>query len=243
LVVDEVLAVGDAAFQKKCLGKMGDVAKRGRTVLFVSHNMGAISQLCSRAMLLTKGEKTIEGDAATVIGSYLESVSASESSATFEIEQGRDVQIISMKAESSDLESPASIGFHPHTAPLDVLIRYTASKWPVRSYVCLDVFTASDIRLLWTSDVSNIDEMLMDREPGLYEARIRIPGNILAPGRYYFTAAVYSPSNRVLYDVREKAISVEISDGGSFLSSLGIQPHSATMIPLSWETKKLPFAS
>jgi lipopolysaccharide transport system ATP-binding protein len=243
LVVDEVLAVGDAAFQKKCLGKMGDVAREGRTVLFVSHNMGAVSQLCYRAMLLIKGEKTLESDVITVISTYLEKVSAIESSASFEIEQDRDVQIISMKAESCDFRSPDSIGFHPYTAPLDVLIRYIVSKWPTRSYVCLDVYTASDIRLLWTSDVSNIDEMLIDREPGLYEARIRIPGNILAPGRYYFTAAVYSPTNGVAYDVRDKAISVEISDNGSFLSSLGIKPHSVTMIPLSWETKKLPHAS
>jgi lipopolysaccharide transport system ATP-binding protein len=243
LVVDEVLAVGDAAFQKRCLGKMGDVVKAGRTVLFVSHNMGAISQLCSRAMLLTKGEKVVESDAVTVIGCYMDEVSASESSASFEIEPGRDVQIISMKTQSSNFERSDSVGFYPHTAPLDVVIRYATSKWPVRSYVCLDVFTASDVRLLWTSDVSNIDDMLMEREPGLYEARIRIPGNVLAPGRYYFTAAVYSPTNRVLYDVRDKAISVEVSDGGSFLSSLGISPHSATMIPLSWETKKLPFAS
>ena len=55
LLVDEVLAVGDAAFQKKCLGKMGDVAKTGRTVLFVSHNMGAIHHLCPRSILLEQG--------------------------------------------------------------------------------------------------------------------------------------------------------------------------------------------
>ena len=56
LIVDEVLAVGDVEFQKKCLGKMGDMAKGGRTVLLVSHNMGAITELCSRALLLDGGE-------------------------------------------------------------------------------------------------------------------------------------------------------------------------------------------
>jgi len=55
LLVDEVLAVGDVEFQKKCLGKMKDVAGQGRTILFVSHNMGAINNLCSRALLLEKG--------------------------------------------------------------------------------------------------------------------------------------------------------------------------------------------
>ena len=72
LMVDEVLAVGDAAFQKKCLGKMGDVAKEGRTVLFVSHNMAAIGDLCSRAMLLTNGRVAAEGDTARIVSQYLQ---------------------------------------------------------------------------------------------------------------------------------------------------------------------------
>jgi lipopolysaccharide transport system ATP-binding protein len=71
LLVDEVLAVGDAAFQKKCIGKMGDVAKGGRTVLFVSHNMGVISSLCSRTILLSNGIKIGDGDSDDVIEKYI----------------------------------------------------------------------------------------------------------------------------------------------------------------------------
>ncbi len=71
LIIDEVLAVGDAAFQKKCLGKMGDVAKGGRTVLFVSHNMGAVRKLCSKAVHLDKGRVENYGDCETVISDYL----------------------------------------------------------------------------------------------------------------------------------------------------------------------------
>jgi len=73
LIVDEVLAVGDAQFQKKCLGKMGDVAREGRTVLFVSHNMSAIRQLCPRSMLLENGRILQAGPASEVIDSYLQS--------------------------------------------------------------------------------------------------------------------------------------------------------------------------
>lgn len=77
LVVDEVLAVGDAAFQKKCLGKMGDVArKEGRTILFVSHNMDAIQQLCGRAILLNAGMILDEGTPTKVMSSYLAGVDA-----------------------------------------------------------------------------------------------------------------------------------------------------------------------
>lgn len=73
LVVDEVLAVGDAQFQKKCLGKMKDVSKLGRTVLFVSHNMAAVAELCGRCILLEKGEVAATGDPKSTIGNYLSS--------------------------------------------------------------------------------------------------------------------------------------------------------------------------
>ena len=72
LLVDEVLAVGDIAFQKKCLGKMGDVARTGRTVLFVSHNMAAIAALCNRAFLLDHGQLVAAGETAEVIDRYME---------------------------------------------------------------------------------------------------------------------------------------------------------------------------
>ena len=74
LIVDEVLAVGDAAFQQKCLGRMGDVVQQGRTVLFVSHNMAAVSALCTRAMLIHKGRLEYSDRPQAVIDEYLRSV-------------------------------------------------------------------------------------------------------------------------------------------------------------------------
>jgi len=71
LIVDEVLAVGDASFQRKCLGKMGQVANEGRTVLFVSHNMDAVRRLCTRALLLDDGEVAADGTTESVIAQYL----------------------------------------------------------------------------------------------------------------------------------------------------------------------------
>src|SRR5207249_4162302 len=76
LVVDEVLAVGDAAFQKKCLGRMRDVANEGRTVLFVSHNMAAVSALCSKAMVLWQGEVQHPlGEVQAAVQNYLAQIS------------------------------------------------------------------------------------------------------------------------------------------------------------------------
>jgi len=71
LIVDEVLAVGDAQFQRKCLAKMGDVARGGRTVLFVSHNMTALSSLCQRALWLAEGRLVADGPAGEVVARYL----------------------------------------------------------------------------------------------------------------------------------------------------------------------------
>ncbi len=78
LLVDEVLAVGDASFQKKCLGKMGDVARQGRTVLFVSHNMASIIALCQRAIHLDAGTLVADGPTREIVRSYLESTSSEE---------------------------------------------------------------------------------------------------------------------------------------------------------------------
>ena len=105
LVVDEVLAVGDAAFQKKCLGKMGDVAKEGRTILFVSHNMAAIQALCSRAILLEGGRLTHQGRTQDVAQRYLHSVM---SAAEIPLDQRQDrtgdgsARIVAMKIQSLD---------------------------------------------------------------------------------------------------------------------------------------------
>jgi len=76
LVVDEVLAVGDAAFQKKCLGKMGDVAHQGRTVLFVSHNMVAIKGICARSILINSGKLQFDDESEVVVSNYLRNLSA-----------------------------------------------------------------------------------------------------------------------------------------------------------------------
>ena len=89
LIVDEVLAVGDAAFQKKCLGKMEQVARDGRTVLFVSHNLAAVQELCDRGILLTDGTVGATGTSAEVVAMYLESL---ERGATAELSQRNDRQ-------------------------------------------------------------------------------------------------------------------------------------------------------
>jgi lipopolysaccharide transport system ATP-binding protein len=89
LVVDEVLAVGDVQFQRKCVGKMSEAARRGRTVLFVSHNMAAVRNLCSRALLLNQGRSELDGSPDCVITHYLAN-NAAALSATMQMPPGED---------------------------------------------------------------------------------------------------------------------------------------------------------
>ena len=108
LIIDEVLAVGDAEFQKKCLGKMEDISKgQGRTVLFVSHNMRAVKNLCNKGMLLEGGMKEIEGDITAVTNRYIQRISAQGSFTPFKIKE-IDVMVtkISINEESGGLVIP-----------------------------------------------------------------------------------------------------------------------------------------
>jgi hypothetical protein len=84
-----------------------------------------------------------------------------------------------------------------------------------------------------------VEEMAIVRNQGDYRALISIPANVLAPGRYFFTFAVYSPGHGVIYDVAEKAISLTIVDGGSLLANIGAQGKALTSIILAWKTQTI----
>jgi lipopolysaccharide transport system ATP-binding protein len=126
LMVDEVLAVGDAAFQRKCLGKMSRTASEGRTVLFVSHNMAAVQSLCTRAAWLDHGTLVQVGPPRVVIGSYLQSTASVESVA---LEQREDrsgdgsARLTSVKIESTDPDKVIRCG-----SRLRITIRYAGSE-------------------------------------------------------------------------------------------------------------------
>lgn len=112
LVVDEVLAVGDADFQKKCLGKMGEVASAGRTVFFVSHNMSAIQSLCTKAIRLESGMVAGQGNVADQIGNYLRGAQSRKSiGMASEIYCGSDVQIARFELLPNPVESKRSFDF------------------------------------------------------------------------------------------------------------------------------------
>ena len=100
----------------------------------------------------------------------------------------------------------------------------------------MDVFTENGTRLLWATDINSIDDLSVERESGVFTARVTIPEMVLTPGFYYFTSGIYAPGTMKVFDQRENAVSIEILDGGSLLANFGIKSHAATMIPLRWET-------
>lgn len=143
LIVDEVLAVGDAAFQKKCLGKMGDVAGEGKTVLFVSHNMPAILSLCNRVLLLDRGKLVTQGSPPQIVQHYL----ASEiSTSLIPLDQRQDRQgdgsarMVSLEIESTDPDKIIRSG-----SRLKLTIGYRSEKPLVHPKFLVNIYDPMDI--------------------------------------------------------------------------------------------------
>ena len=189
LVVDEVLAVGDFEFQKKCLGKINEVSREhGRTVLFVSHNMEAVLRLCTRGILLNLGRIRVMGDAKTVVSAYLKTQSSSP----------RVVDLLSKvrpsgfmgkarlaKVSPSDANNSWSLSFGQQLS-LDVSIE--AQSTETRVEVLIAVFSTQGFQLAtWTNKCS--DQELPVR-PGINTFRVGFQHLRLLPGRYFLGIGV-----------------------------------------------------
>ena len=143
LLVDEVLAVGDAAFQKKCLGKMGDVAKEGRTVLFVSHNMATILSLCERAMMLDSGMLVRQGSAREVVQHYLQSVISTEV-VPLDLRQDRSgdgsVRVVSLQLEGTDPDKVIRC-----SSSLKITIGYRSEEPVLRAQFLVEIYDYTNV--------------------------------------------------------------------------------------------------
>lgn len=181
LLVDEVLAVGDAAFQEKCLRKMGGVAEGGRTVLFVSHNMQVIQQLCHRALLIHGGHIVADGLPAAVIEQYLEDSSANPvpEPIVFSGKAGairlKEIRLIQDGYEVGE--------FVDNHRALQLLFRYDVLE-PVRNLLFgFDIFSRDGAHVFRTYDLAaaGMDERL----PGSYESIYELPADSFNSGHYY----------------------------------------------------------
>jgi lipopolysaccharide transport system ATP-binding protein len=180
LVVDEVLAVGDARFQKKCMGRMEEVGKEGRTVLFVSHNMGAVSELCNRAILLADGKLVADGSTTSVIEKYLQAGNKS-SFIQMQTNTQHPVFVTQIRLADSAGESLGRVELG-EDAVLEIGFTVEERLSNVNMAVLI---SRSGTSLIFSHD-NDLTPILMDapREPGNYVARITLPLSRFKEGNY-----------------------------------------------------------
>ena len=185
LVVDEVLAVGDSQFQKKCLGKMEDVSSReGRTVLFVSHNMQAISQLCQRAIVLRGGKVVLDRDAQSGIANYLGSgaeqsgLSVDQIIASLPTDATFKLETIELSQDGIKVVDSAE-----NSKPLSIEVRYKILEKVTGLRIYVDVCDDMEAMLFRTFHDEDHDG-IPTTEPGTYISNVAIPANLLGPTRY-----------------------------------------------------------
>jgi lipopolysaccharide transport system ATP-binding protein len=195
LLVDEVLAVGDLEFQRKCLGKMHDVAGSGRTVLFVSHDIGAINALCSRAILLHQGQIVKEGVAKDVVDYYVDANNRLYSPISYPVDDRGELRLRAICATQNgrltsvvDCREPFDL-----TLDYDVASPLKGSRFGLhlRNHRGETVFTTSDSDTTMTrADI---------RTPGSYRSTVSIPGKLFKVGRLYATFSADIPAERVVF--------------------------------------------
>ncbi|HEX9814052.1 MAG TPA: ABC transporter ATP-binding protein [Myxococcota bacterium] len=214
LIVDEVLAVGDAAFQKKCLGKIGEVSREGRTVLFVSHNMSAVRQLCTRGIVLQAGAKVFDGDVANAIDHYQNAVAPEgqqvlSNPMIFSKPSGNTpIWIEAVACFDSDgrpsLHAEYEKGF---TIAMDVRVEESRRDY----YSALLLHDALGNNIIFSTDEDLLDPPIAGVSPGTYRYRIAIPGKLLKPGAYAITPVVCLKMKGKV-DRRDSALRVEVQD-------------------------------
>lgn len=209
LIVDEVLAVGDAEFQKKAIGKMQDISKgEGRTVLFVSHNMAAVKSLCTRGVVLEHGKVVFEGGINDSINNYLVTNSGFDSVWTRSEKIDSDVFFEKVTIKNSRGIDSSFIATGEDFV-IEMLL--TVNEIVKGSTVSIKFVNMEGISVFTTSlnDFCNIEEMVK----GKYKLVANISKNILMPGAYNLTIASFI-SRKKLYHLIENQLSVNIEDFG-----------------------------
>jgi lipopolysaccharide transport system ATP-binding protein len=176
LLVDEVLAVGDYAFQRKCLGKMQDVSQAGRTILFVSHNLTAVTSLCSRALLIEQGRLVRDGDPSDVVAEFLTSGLKPDHVRTWTAEEAPGTERVRLRA----------VRLEPHTAepglpidvgtPLDLHVEYDKRGDAGATNLGVYLYNIQGVCLF------NTVSLLAEGPSGAWRGTVRIPGHLLNNG-------------------------------------------------------------
>jgi homopolymeric O-antigen transport system ATP-binding protein len=198
LIIDEVLAVGDVAFQRKCLGKMNEVARAGRTVLFVSHDLSAVNGLCERAILLNEGSILKSGPPLEVTAYYLNQANRLYSPITWvHAPKGKSDEICLLKAATSQNGLPTSVVDCRADFAIEALYENIRAVRGSRFFVI--VRNASGEVVFTTSDYDQLSEAATERRRGLFSGTVTIPGGLLKAGTYHVTFGADVKNERVIF--------------------------------------------
>jgi lipopolysaccharide transport system ATP-binding protein len=236
LVVDEVLAVGDAEFQKKCLGKMGSVAGEGRTVLFVSHNMSAINRLCSRALLFEKGTLSFDGTATEVTAKYLQGSDDEEGKVwSLESAPGTDeLKLLSVRLLKNDGSVATSVVEVNDELVLEM--EYVVNK-PRLHFRCAALFYSLGVCAFASIEPREIVHI----KTGKYVSRVRIPAHFLSETEYTLNVSMFASVGVKQHFVKiQNALRFQVFDPMTKPSARGDYAEnlvSAVRPMLDWETE------
>jgi lipopolysaccharide transport system ATP-binding protein len=215
LIVDEVLAVGDGAFQKKCLGKMEEVRGSGRTILFVSHNMGAVKHLCSRGVLLREGRLDAIGAVTDVLRQYLtEHVTYSGSwKRTRPAPEGPSIwfEEATVRAQSGEVN-----GHVDSDGDFTIELRVRASASFERAQLAIR-FTNQEAIPAFTLCSTDSTRGFVAIPEGRHVFRIAVPASLLMPGDYTLQIVAHVPMERML-DQIDNEVAVRVEDTGSHVT-------------------------
>lgn len=211
LIVDEVLAVGDVGFQKKCLGKMRDVGEKGRTVIFVSHDMNAITRLCNRVIWLKDGRIRSDGDARTVVGEYLHEQSSVNSARTWDTDTAPGNEYARLRGVRVCDQSGATISTADIRLPVGVEIEYEVLKGGKVMIPNLHFFNETGTCIFVAHDW-NSGWRDRPRPAGRYKSTVWVPGNFLAEGSVYVGAALTTYMPLEVHFVEWDAVTFTVMD-------------------------------
>ena len=234
LFVDEVLAVGDAGFQKKCLNAMDDLRSSGRTVLFVSHNMAAVENLCSRAIWIDNGQIRQDGKAKEVIAAYMASFAGVSQLACdlsgIETRRGNgDIRFTKIDFLGSDGQSLILIQSGDNVT---MRLHYDAKKDIF--YPNFEVGVYTDLGTLLTRFSTWIDCDIPLLPPGKGSIDLEVKSLNVLPGRYYISLWLKS-QGAVFYDVLEQCMQIEVEESDFYGSGKGMHRYfGIVLFPCCW---------
>lgn len=213
LIVDEVLAVGDAEFQQKCLGKMQDVAAHGRTVIFVSHNMAAVTRLCRRALFFQGGQLLEDGPAETIVDRYFGHKGISDALARIDPSQHNSqcggtsiLQLLDIMRH----DSPAAQFQFLWREPIRLLLRFQAHQAVRNVTFGLGISTAQGTPLLG-SHHNDRQQDLLSFEPGIHQCLIELQ-NDLRPGLYTLEIGAETLAGHAMICLVPEALTFQVTE-------------------------------